>query len=78
MGLGGISVWQLIIVLAIIILLFGTKKIGNLGIDLGKSVQGFKKAMNDNDRLMDDELINESIVDTEFNAEITNSLQEHS
>lgn len=45
--MGGISIWQLLIVVAIIVLLFGTKKLRNLGADLGESVKGFKKAMND-------------------------------
>lgn len=45
--MGGISIWQLLIVVAIIVLLFGTKKLRNLGSDLGESVKGFKKAMND-------------------------------
>lgn len=45
MGIGGISIWQLVIVLGIIILLFGTKKLRNLGGDLGGAVKGFKKAM---------------------------------
>lgn len=45
--MGGISIWQLLIVVAIIVLLFGTKKLRTLGADLGESVKGFKKAMND-------------------------------
>ncbi|SFH94992.1 Sec-independent protein translocase subunit TatA [Modicisalibacter xianhensis] len=47
--LGGISIWQLLIVLGIIILIFGTKKLRNVGGDLGGAVKGFKKAMNDDD-----------------------------
>lgn len=47
MGFGGISIWQLVIVLGIIILLFGTKKLRNLGGDVGSAVKGFKKAMSD-------------------------------
>ena len=43
--MGGISMWQLLIVLAIIILLFGTRKLPNLGSDLGKAIKGFKKSM---------------------------------
>ena len=46
MGFGGISIWQLLIILAIIILLFGTKKLRNIGTDLGNAVRGFKKAVN--------------------------------
>ncbi|SEI51566.1 sec-independent protein translocase protein TatA [Allopseudospirillum japonicum] len=44
--LGGISIWQLLIVLGIIILIFGTKKLRNVGSDLGGAVRGFKEAMN--------------------------------
>lgn len=45
--MGGISIWQLLIVAAIVILLFGTKKLRNIGGDLGGAVKGFKKAMSD-------------------------------
>ena len=47
MGLGGISLWQLLIILVIVLLLFGTKKLRNLGGDLGSAVKGFKSAMKD-------------------------------
>lgn len=47
MGFGGISIWQLLIVLAIIILIFGTKKLRNLGGDLGSAVKSFKSAVKD-------------------------------
>ena len=49
MGIGGISIWQLLIILAIVLLLFGTKRLRNLGGDLGGAIKGFKKAMNDED-----------------------------
>ncbi len=45
----GISIWQLLIVLGIVILLFGTKKLRNIGSDLGGAIRGFKKSMNDDD-----------------------------
>ncbi|HHA19579.1 MAG TPA: twin-arginine translocase TatA/TatE family subunit [Methylophaga sp.] len=45
MGLGGISIWQLLIVLAIIILLFGTKKLRSLGGDLGSAIKSFKQSV---------------------------------
>ena len=47
MGIGGISVWQLLIILAIVIMLFGTKRLRTLGGDLGSAVKGFKKSMSD-------------------------------
>jgi sec-independent protein translocase protein TatA len=45
MGIGGISVWQLLIILAIVIMLFGTKRLRSLGGDLGSAVKGFRKSM---------------------------------
>ncbi|PJG83613.1 Sec-independent protein translocase subunit TatA [Caviibacterium pharyngocola] len=45
MGLGGISIWQLLIILLIILVFFGTKKLRNVGSDLGTAVKGFKDAM---------------------------------
>ncbi len=47
MGIGGISIWQLLIVLAIVIMLFGTKRLRNIGGDLGSVIKGFKKSMSD-------------------------------
>ena len=49
MGIGGISVWQLLIILAIVIMLFGTKRLRTLGGDLGSAVKGFKKSMSDDE-----------------------------
>ncbi len=45
----GISIWQLLIVLVIVLLLFGTRKLRNLGSDLGGAIRGFKEAMNGSD-----------------------------
>ena len=45
----GISPWQLIIVLVIVVLIFGTKKIRNMGGDVGSAVRNFKKSMKDED-----------------------------
>ena len=47
MGLGGISIWQLLIILAIVVLIFGTKRLKNIGSDLGGAVKGFKDSMKD-------------------------------
>ncbi len=49
MGIGGISVWQLLIILAIVIMLFGTKRLRTMGGDLGSAVKGFKKSMSDDE-----------------------------
>ena len=45
MGIGGISMWQLLILLLIVVLVFGTKRLRNMGSDLGAAVKGFRKGM---------------------------------
>lgn len=55
MGLGGISIWQLLIVLAIVILLFGTKRLKGFGGDLGNAVKGFRKAMDTDEEKKEEE-----------------------
>lgn len=47
--LGSMSIWHWIIVLVVVILVFGTKKLPSLGQDLGKAIRGFKKSMGDED-----------------------------
>lgn len=49
MGLSGISIWQLLIVLAIVVMLFGTKRLKTLGSDLGSMIKGFKNSMDSDD-----------------------------
>ena len=56
MGLGGISPWSLLLILAIVLLLFGTKKLKGLGGDLGGAIKGFKKAIGDDEKkIIEDE-----------------------
>ena len=50
MGLGGISIWQLLIILVIVLVLFGTKRLRNIGSDLGSAFKGFKKSMSDEEK----------------------------
>jgi sec-independent protein translocase protein TatA len=45
----GISIWQLLILLAVVILIFGTKKLKNIGGDLGSAIKGFKSAVKEGD-----------------------------
>jgi len=47
--LGGISIWQLLIVLAIVVMLFGTSRLKNVGSDLGSAIKGFKNSIKDED-----------------------------
>ena len=49
MGVGGIGIWQLLIILLIVVMLFGTKKIRNIGSDLGGALKGFKDSMQGDD-----------------------------
>jgi len=46
----GFSIWQLAIVLGIVILLFGTKKLRNIGGDMGSAINSFKKAMKNGEK----------------------------
>jgi len=61
--MGGISIWQLLIIAVIVLLLFGTKNLGSIGSDLGASIKGFKKAIKD-----DDEKQDKSSQDADFTA----------
>jgi sec-independent protein translocase protein TatA len=66
--MGGISIWQLVVIAVIVVLLFGTKKLRNLGSDLGSSIKGFKKEITD----MNEEDKNESkndVLKENFNTE---------
>ena len=47
--MGGLSIWHWIIVLVVVLLVFGTKRLRNAGQDLGEAVKGFKKGMKDDD-----------------------------
>lgn len=49
MGFGGISIWQLLIILVIVVLLFGTGKLRSLGSDLGSAVKNFRSGMKTGD-----------------------------
>ena len=65
--MGGISIWQLVIIAVIVILLFGTKKLRNLGGDLGSAIKGFKNAISDEkekDSAAESESSPDSLADT--------------
>lgn len=50
MGFGGISIWQLLILLAIVVLLFGTSKLRSLGGDLGAAVKSFRSGIREGEK----------------------------
>ena len=45
--MGGLSIWHWLIVLVIVVLVFGTKRLKNVGKDVGEAVKGFKQGMSD-------------------------------
>ncbi|WP_339725348.1 twin-arginine translocase TatA/TatE family subunit [uncultured Paraglaciecola sp.] len=75
----GISPMQLLIILVIVVLLFGTKKLRGLGGDLGSAMKGFKKAMSDDDKETDADFVakekveDKSAVDAEKPVQQTKS-----
>ncbi|WP_062263904.1 Sec-independent protein translocase subunit TatA [Endozoicomonas arenosclerae] len=70
MGLGGISIWQLLIVLLIVVMLFGTKRLKGLGSDLGGAIKGFKKSINDDSDKAENQPASQ---DTQQNGELTHN-----
>jgi sec-independent protein translocase protein TatA len=83
MGLGGISIWQLLIILAIVLLLFGTKRLKNIGSDLGGAIKGFKGAMKEGEkeeekRQQEQEQIEKSESGTVVEGEVTAKEKEKS
>ena len=47
--MGGFSLWHWLVVLVIVVLVFGTKRLKNVGQDLGEAVRGFKKGLHEDD-----------------------------
>ena len=47
--MGGLSLWHWLVVLVVVVLVFGTKRLRNVGQDLGEAVKGFRKGMHDGD-----------------------------
>jgi sec-independent protein translocase protein TatA len=67
----GISIWQLLIILAIVLLLFGAKRLRNVGGDLGNAIKGFKQAMREDDQAGGEKLDDKSggqVIDGEVTA----------
>lgn len=52
--MGSFSIWHWVIVLLIVVMVFGTKKLRNMGSDLGGAVKGFKDGMKDGSAAADD------------------------
>ncbi len=67
----GISVWQLLIILAIVLLLFGAKRLRNIGGDLGAAVRGFKQSIKAEDKDAEQlkDATEESVIEGEANVD---------
>jgi sec-independent protein translocase protein TatA len=57
--MGSFSIWHWLVILAIVLLLFGTKRLKNLGGDLGSAIKGFKNAVKDEEKKDADTAANE-------------------
>lgn len=65
MGFGGISIWQLLIILVIVALIFGTKKLRGIGGDLGGAIKSFKSALKDENKNAEAEVNGEAEAETD-------------
>jgi len=57
----GISVWQLLIILLIVVMLFGTKRLRGLGSDLGGAISGFRKSVSDGENTAQAETVKQEL-----------------
>ena len=62
--MGNMGIWQLLIVAVIVVLLFGTKKLRNIGGDLGSAIKGFKNAVSEEDKDNKAEKSSEALADS--------------
>lgn len=68
--MGGLSIWHWLIVLVIVVLVFGTKKLGNMGKDIGSAVKGFKEGMKgEEDAAKEKEVQGGRIIENEANKD---------
>ena len=67
--MGGLSIWHWIIVLVVVLLVFGTKRLRNAGKDLGEAVKGFKDGMRDPDDKPAGQLGNERSAESQSESE---------
>ena len=65
----GISVWQLLIILAIVLLLFGAKRLRNIGTDLGAAVKGFKQSVKEEDAEKLEDSTEERVIEGEASVD---------
>ena len=68
----GISIWQLLIILVIVLLLFGAKRLRNVGGDLGAAIKGFRSAVKDGEDDTSNSAKMEKKDDDVIEGEVTN------
>ena len=71
MGFGGIGPWQLLIILLIVVLIFGTTRLKSIGGDLGGALKSFRKAMSDDEKPSADEGTKQIESDSDSDAEFS-------
>jgi sec-independent protein translocase protein TatA len=67
----GISIWQLLIILAIVLVLFGAKRLKNVGSDLGGAIKGFKQSMREGEEETSDKSLEDQDGGNVIDAEVT-------
>jgi len=65
----GIGIWQLVIILLIVLLLFGAKRLRNVGSDLGSAVKGFRSAIKDEEKKENIEQAEGKVIEGEVTKE---------
>ena len=68
--MGGFSLWHWLIVLVIVVLVFGTKRLKNVGQDLGEAMRGFKKGLNEDTEAKNDDAKDDTKDDDDRNPPV--------
>lgn len=69
--MGGFGVTELLIILAIVLLIFGPKRLKSLGSDLGSAIKGFRSAVSDDDKKAADDNAESKVIEGEVNRSTT-------
>ena len=64
--MGSLSIWHWLVVLLVVVLIFGTKKLSTIGTDLGGAVKGFRKAMSEADAEEEPKQLKKQQADADF------------
>lgn len=73
MGIGGIGMSELLVILVIVVLLFGTKRLSSLGADLGSAIRGFRKSVTGDEDKDAKQVADKSVDGQRINAEAKHS-----